>query len=160
MSDDRQWLDLGLAAQPAALAERVRAFRLLVLGGALLRQKLDRELAASGVTAQQGALLQWIEAQAAAPTISAVAQALGMTHQNVKQIVVALERKGFVEIRVDAADRRARRLVLTAKHRRFWKRRNPEDFSAVMAWTASWSDAAVTQAGELLRRLCRDLRAG
>lgn len=160
MLDERQWLDLGLASQPADLAERVRAFRLLVLGGSLLRQRLDRELASTGVTVQQGALLQWIEAQPAAPTISAVAEALGMTHQNVKQIVVALERKGFVEIQVDAADRRARRLVLTAKHKRFWKRRNPEDFSAVAAWTASWSDAEVAQAVELLRRLCRDLRAG
>jgi len=159
MSDDRQWLDRGLDAQPPALAERVRLFRLLVHDAALLRQRLDRALAPSGLTTQQGALLQWIEAQPAAPTIGAVALALGMTHQNVKQIVTALERKGFIDITVDLTDRRARRLVLTTHHRQFWKQRNPDDFAAVATWTAAWSDDEVSSTVALLRRLSRSLKS-
>lgn len=66
-------------------------------------------------------MLQLIEVQSVAPTISVVAQVLGMTHQNVKQIASVLERKGFIEITVDPADRRARRLQLTPHHHRFWE---------------------------------------
>lgn len=157
MSDDRQWLNLGLGALPQELAERVRLFRLLVFSGGLLRQRLDRELAETGLTTQQGSLLQWIETQGEPPTISAAAAGLSMTHQNVKQIASALDRKGFLEIVVDPSDRRARRLVLTAKHRRFWKRRNPHDYTKVAGWTSTWSDDEVSAVVDLLSRLCRDL---
>ena len=158
MSQDRQWLNLGLDAIAPDRAARVRLFRLLLVGAAALRGQLDRELAPSGLTSQQGAMLQWIEAQTEPPTISAVAAGLGMTHQNVKQIALALERKGFVEIAVDAADRRARRLVLTKAHRRFWRKRNPQDFASVAAWTAPLSDREVATMTELLSRLYRHLK--
>lgn len=158
MSDDRQWLDMGLEALPAAAADRVRLFRLLLAEAAQLRARLDRELAPSGVTVQQGVLLSWIEARSAPPTIGEVAAGLGMTHQNVKQIAAALERKGLLEIVVDEADRRARRLVLTAQHRRFWKRRNPNDFSQVQSWLAAFDDDEVRSLLRLLGRLHRHLK--
>ena len=103
-------------------------------------------------------MLQWIEAQPEPPTISAVAAGLRTTHQNIKQIALALERKGFVEIVVDPSDRRARRMVLTKQHRRFWRKRNPEDFANVAAWTAALSDAEVTRMTEMLSRLYRELK--
>ena len=83
-----------------------------------------------------------------------------MTHQNVKQIAVALQRKGLLEIRVDEQDRRARRLFLTRRHHRFWRDRNPGDYAAVQAWMAAWSDDEVRQALQLLRRLHRHLDGG
>lgn len=157
MSSNRQRLDQSLEGVSPEIAERVRAFRLLMAGGARLRALLDRELAPSGITVQQGAMLSWIEAQAAPPTISEVAAGLGMTHQNVKQIAQALARKGFLEITVDEADRRARRLVLTEHHRRFWRSRNPDDFAAIRAWLSTWSDAEVRDVVRLLGRLHRHL---
>ena len=111
MSGDRQWLDLGLEALPPTRANRVRLFRLLLATAARLRAELDRELAASGITTQQGALLQCVQAQPEPPTMGVVAQAMAMSHQNVKQLALVLQRKGFLDIEVDAADRRARRLV-------------------------------------------------
>lgn len=159
MTADRQWLDLSLDGLPPAEADRIRVFRMLMLEGARLRGLLDRVLAPSGVTAQQGAMLSWIQAQPAAPTLSAVAAGLAMTHQNAKQIVLALQRKGLLEIRVDTADRRARRLVLTEAHHRFWRERNPDDFAAVQRWMAAWSDAEVRQVLRALRRLHRHLDA-
>lgn len=157
MSKNSQWLELGLRGQPPRLAARIRVFRLLLAKAAVLRARLDRELAPSGITTQQGAMLQWIEAQPAAPTISAVAAGLRMTHQNVKQIASALERKGFLQIEVDASDRRARRLVLTARHRAFWDQRNPQDFSRLAVWTADLSDGEVKSLTELLQRLPSDI---
>lgn len=153
MSTHRQWLEHGLDGLPEALASRVRLFRLAVASGAALRNRLDREMAGSGVTTQQAALLQFIESCGDAPTMGTVAQGLSMTHQNVKQIALVLERKGFLVIEVDEQDRRARRLRLTPAHRRFWARRNPGDFSKVQQWTAGLSDEEVRQACALLRKL-------
>jgi DNA-binding MarR family transcriptional regulator len=156
MSKNSQWIELGLADLPAARAARVRVFRLLLARSAQLRAKLDRVLAPTGVTTQQGGMLQWIEGQPEAPTIGAVAAGLGMTHQNVKQIAAALQRKQFLVIEVDASDRRARRLVLTEHHRQFWQQRNPDDFSQVAAWTAALDDDEVATLAALLVRLGGD----
>jgi DNA-binding MarR family transcriptional regulator len=153
MSDDRQWLDLGLDALPTAQAARVRLFRVMSATAAQMRSRMEREMAASGITLQQAALLQFIQAQALPPTIGTVATGLSMTHQNVKQIALVLERKGFLTITVDAHDRRARRLATTARHRRFWARRNPGDFDLVQTWTAGLNDDEVAQAVHLLGKL-------
>ena len=153
MSNDDLWLDLGLDALPAGQAQRVRLLRVVLATAAVLRGRLDGALAPSGITSQQAAMLQLIEAQAEAPTISFVAQAMGMTHQNVKQIALALQRKGFIVIATDAVDRRVRRLQLTAHHHRFWKERNPSDFVSVEAWTAGLSDREVAVAVRLLAKL-------
>ena len=157
MNPTTQWLDTALDGVDPVLADRVRAFRLLLLGGSRLRGLLDRALAPSGVTAQQGALLSWIDAQPAPPTLTEVARGLGMTHQNVKQIVLALQRKGFLDLQVDPHDRRVRRLLLTAQHHTFWRQRNPDDFAAVQTWLAAWTDTEVQQVLHLLLRLHRHL---
>ena len=145
---------------PADSAQRVRLLRVLISTAAVLRGRLDRALAPAGVTSQQAAMLQLIEAQAAAPTISFVAQAMDMTHQNVKQIALSLQNKGVLDIATDTADRRVRRLRLTAHHYRFWQQRNPSDFSAVQDWTAGLADAEIVQALGLLVRLKAHAKAG
>lgn len=160
MSTHDDWLNVALEGVSVADADRIRAFRLLMLEGVRLRGLLDKALAGSGLTAQQGALLSWIQAQPEPPTLMGVATGLGMTHQNVKQIVLALERKGLVEIQIAPNDRRARRLVLTDQHHRLWRERNPGDFSAVLGWMSSWNDDEVRQVVQLLLRLHRHLDAG
>lgn len=160
MSIDDQWLELGLAGLPTERAQRVRLLRVLLATASVLRGRLDRLLAPTGITGQQAAMLQLIEAQAHAPTISFVAQAMGMTQQNVKQIALSLERKGFLEIVIDAADRRVRRLVLTEHHHAFWQKRNPSDFSSVEDWTASLSDDEIALAVKLLVKLKSHAKAG
>lgn len=153
MSTPNPWLNLGLDALPAPQAQRIRLLRMLLVTSTQLRGKLDRELAPSGITSQQAAMLQLIEAQAEAPTMSFVARTMDMTHQNVKQIALVLQRKGFVEIVVDPVDRRARRLQLTPHHYRVWQQRNPSDFSSVDAWTGALTDAEVGTAVRLLLKL-------
>lgn len=150
---DRQWLELGLEALPPARSRRIQAFRLLVVAGAAMRGRLDRALAPTGITTQQAAMLQLIESLSGPPTLSQVAAGMRMTHQNVKQIAAALERKGFLRIVPDPNDRRARRLRLTAKHRRFWNRRNPADFAQVEQWTMALDDREVAKLVKLLARL-------
>ncbi len=53
------------------------------------------------------------------PTIKELADIMGSSHQNVKQILLKLERKGFVDITVDSEDRRKQRVALTETCLRF-----------------------------------------
>jgi len=59
-----------------------------------------------------------------APTIRELSEVLGSSHQNVKQILLKLESKGFVEFKEDAEDKRKQRIVLTKKCRKFCEKNN------------------------------------
>ena len=140
----RQILNLGLEPdRDAEQAERVLLFRLLLASGMELRARMDRLLADSGLTTQQAMVLQVLQGQDEPPTLKQFASSLAMSHQNLKQIVSVLERKGFVEIALDAQDGRLRRLHLTKKHRQFWKHRDTDDHAEVARWTAALSNAEV-----------------
>ena len=47
------------------------------------------------------------------PTINDLSEIMACSHQNVKQILLKLEKKGFVEMYVDEKDRRKQRIVTT-----------------------------------------------
>ena len=66
------------------------------------------------------------------PTIKELAEILGSSHQNVKQILLKLEKKGFVNIYADSEDRRKQRIELTEYCRDFCNR-NDEMSAQVMA---------------------------
>lgn len=54
-----------------------------------------------------------------APGIKELAGILGTSHQNTKQILLKLEKKGFVRLETDENDRRKRRVQLTESCRAF-----------------------------------------
>lgn len=51
--------------------------------------------------------------QGEAPTVQDLAQVMGSSHQNVKQIINKLEQKGFLKVEPDEEDRRKLRISLT-----------------------------------------------
>lgn len=53
------------------------------------------------------------------PTVKELAEIMGSSHQNVKQILLKLEKKGFVSITVDEKDKRKQRIYLTDYCREF-----------------------------------------
>lgn len=53
------------------------------------------------------------------PTVNELAEIMGSSHQNVKQILLKLEKKGFVSITVDRNDKRKQRIELTDYCREF-----------------------------------------
>ena len=53
------------------------------------------------------------------PTLKELADIMGSSHQNVKQILMKLEKKGYVQILQDEADKRKQRIVLTEKTKTF-----------------------------------------
>ena len=47
------------------------------------------------------------------PTVKELAEIMGSSHQNVKQILLKLEKKGFVHITADVNDKRKQRIKIT-----------------------------------------------
>lgn len=135
-------------------SEAVAAFRLLFTVSARLRARMDRLLAP--ITTQQAAVLTVIGA--GAPSVSEVAGALSTTHQNVKQVARALERKGFVRIEGDPRDGRVRRLVATEKSARHWAQRDPGDHAQTAAWFDALAPGELTALVATLRKLEASLR--
>ena len=54
-----------------------------------------------------------------APTINELSDVMGSSHQNVKQILLRLEKKGFVSTIVDKKDKRKQRIIVTDAARTF-----------------------------------------
>lgn len=65
------------------------------------------------------------------PTIKELAGIMGSSHQNVKQILLKLEKKGFVNINIDEQDKRKQRVELTEKCMNFCAN-NDEKSNTVM----------------------------
>ncbi len=96
----------------------------IFLLGRRLEYIVDKELAKDNLTAKQFLMIAVIEKMfEEPPSIKEVADALGSTHQNIKQMANQLERRGFIEIERDENDRRVLRLKVTEKNREYWDSR-------------------------------------
>ncbi|OEH85075.1 hypothetical protein BHU72_05545 [Desulfuribacillus stibiiarsenatis] len=85
-----------------------------------LRNKLqvimDQTLAPYDLTTQQWYLLAVMEEFfQTSPTLGELANRMGSSHQNVKQIALKLQGKGFLRMEKDSEDRRTIRIVMTDK---------------------------------------------
>jgi DNA-binding MarR family transcriptional regulator len=137
-------------------ADAVRCFRLISLASQHLRRLYDQRLSDEGITMQQGILLSIVRAHGR-PTLGEVARSMATSHQNAKQVALAVARKGFIVIVDDEEDRRAKRLVATKAGQRGWDHRNAEDFAAVGHWFAALSGGERRQLAATLVKLIRHL---
>ena len=53
-----------------------------------------------------------------------LSEVLGSSHQNVKQILLKLEKKKFIELRPDKTDKRKQRIFLTGHCKEFCEKNN------------------------------------
>jgi len=134
----------------------VRAFRSVLFLAQRLRYLMDDRLRADGLTTQQAALLTAVAALGQ-PSLTEVATALGTTHQNAAQLVAALQRKGFLRVEPDPADRRRRLLITTAANDRYWSSRDEGDYAAVADWFSALSPAELRTLCDLTERLLADV---
>lgn len=95
----------------------VDLFGSMVVFMQLLASEVEERLRPFELTTRQWLLLGVIDKAfpGAAPTLSEAAAAFGTSRQNVKQVALQLERRGWLELRRDPQDRRATRLVLTER---------------------------------------------
>ena len=54
-----------------------------------------------------------------APTLNELSEVMGSSHQNVKQILLKLEKKGFISMMPDEKDKRKQRIYVTEEARTF-----------------------------------------
>ena len=135
----------------------VQLFRAVIGLASHLRTRMDQRLASIGLTTQQAAVLSVVESAPAPPTLGEVAAVLGSSHQNARQIVSALERKGLLEVAVDPDDRRARRLRITPEVSALFAERDPSDHVEVGQWLGVLSEDEQRLAAEMLHRVLADL---
>ena len=61
-----------------------------------------------------------------APTINDLSDVMGSSHQNVKQILIKLEKKDYIKMVTDEKDKRKQRIFLTDKCREFCAKNDPQ----------------------------------
>jgi DNA-binding MarR family transcriptional regulator len=98
----------------------------------LLANKLqvigDQYLGREGITTKQWFLTVMLsQFRDNPPMLSEVAELMGSSRQNVKQLALKLEGKGFLIIQKDEKDARALRLKFTEKSKTFWGKREKQD---------------------------------
>lgn len=139
-----------------ASADAVDCFRLIAFASQRLRQLMDRRLKEDGLTSQQG-FLQTIVRIHGRPTLGQVAAAMSTTHQNAKQVALALERKGMLRIVPDGKDARVKRLETTETGASGWIDRDADDHKAIANWFAALSGDEQRLLMQLLSRLAVSL---
>lgn len=74
------------------------------------------------------------------PTVKELAEIMGCSHQNVKQILLKLKKKGFADITVDENDKRKQRIELTDYCREFCARNDEITMGIMKKMFAGISD--------------------
>jgi DNA-binding MarR family transcriptional regulator len=83
---------------------------------------LERALSKHNITSKQWFLLLVLfNIFEKPPTIKEMANEMGSSHQNVKQVALKLQEKGMLVLEKDKKDLRATRLIPTEKSYTFWK---------------------------------------
>jgi DNA-binding MarR family transcriptional regulator len=143
---ENELVDAGTAA------DAVACFRMIVFCSARLRRRLDERLNPEDLTSQQGILLTLVRTHGQ-PTLGEIATAMATSHQNAKQIALALERKGMIRFSKDGSDGRIKRLTATKAGLRVWQNRNAGDFAAIGEWFEALPKAEQKRLKVLLGRL-------
>ncbi len=87
------------------------------------------------------------------PSMQEVADALSTSHQNVKQLAVRLEARGFMKIERDPDNRRILRLRTTEECRNYWENRAPEDIKSIIALFEGLDDNEIGSLFEIIMKL-------
>ena len=92
------------------------------------------------------------------PTLNEVAERMGSTRQNVKQLVTKLVEKGFIAVEKDTADSRAMRLKLTPKSKSFWEGRVEKDGQFIANILKDLADNELSDLCEYLNKLLERIK--
>ena len=114
----------------------------------------DNELRKDGLTTKQWQLIAVTGKYFTyPPSVSEVAEVLCTTHQNVKQLALKLQEKGFISVEKDQKDRRVIRLRLTEKNREYWESNSEESISFISSLFSTLTDKELKDLYNLLNKL-------
>jgi DNA-binding MarR family transcriptional regulator len=135
----------------------VQLFRVVLTLATHLRTRMDQRLAEIDLTTQQAGVLTFVSGSEQPPTLSETARALGTSHQNARQVVAALERKGMIEVHPDPVDGRVRRLAATGRVAEAFADRDLADHREVAQWFSPLAEDQQRQAVALLSCVLEEL---
>jgi DNA-binding MarR family transcriptional regulator len=125
-----------------------------------LQTIIDRDFKPFNLTTKQWFLMASIgEFGEDLPTLSQVADKMGNSHQNIKQLALKLKKSGYVEIIQDEKDRRVQRLKLTDKCHEFWKSRVDTDVTFFNKLFGNFDDIEVRDLKEKLMQMNEILKS-
>lgn len=136
--------------------QAVQAFRSVLHLAQQLRYLFDRQLADDGLTTAQATLLTFVHQQDQPLSYTELARLMATSHQNVAQIIRALQGHGFVEVHPAPGDGRVRQVHVTPASRRYWAARDEAD----VAYLASLFDTLAEDELRDLNGLLVRLRPG
>ncbi len=109
------------------IPDEAMIFGLLLIISNKMNTLLEREFREFDVTTTQWFLSETINSLFdAPPALKEVANAMGSSHQNVKQVALKLQQKGLLKLEKDEKDARVTRLRMTDQSYDFWKRTDPK----------------------------------
>lgn len=139
-------------------AERVRMEKYILVVLFLIQQRwgyiINKKLSEDRITTKQWLMMIVISnAFNHAPSMQEVADAMSITHQNVKQLAVRLEDRGFLKIERDPSNRRILRLKVTEECHKYWEKRTPEDIKSVNTLFRGLEDNELKTLFEIMGKL-------
>jgi DNA-binding MarR family transcriptional regulator len=87
------------------------------------------------------------------PTLSQLAKQMGTSHQNLKQLAIRLQEKGFLTIEKDQLDNRALRIFPTKKMEEYVRVRQDKDHKFIEDFFRVLKDREIKELDETLFRL-------
>ena len=92
------------------------------------------------------------------PTLSELSDILGSSHQNVKQILLKLEKKDFIRFEQDESDKRKQRIVLTKTCKKFCEKNDDMSQKAMMAMFEGISERNIKTTIQTIIKIEKNLK--
>ncbi len=92
------------------------------------------------------------------PTINELSEILGSSHQNVKQILLKLEKKGFIKFEEDKNDKRKQRIAVTKKCLKFCEKNNESSVQIMQKMFAGISEKDISTTIKTIIRMDENLK--
>ena len=89
------------------------------------------------------------------PSMQEVADAMSITHQNVKQLAIRLETTGFLKIERDPNNKRILRLKTTQKAEEYWESKAQEHSESIGSYFKDLEDSEVACLFQIMSKLER-----
>lgn len=87
------------------------------------------------------------------PTIKQIADEMGSSHQNVKQIALKLEQKGLLKMEKDEKDSRVTRLKVTEESYDFWKKLRVEGAGFIQAFLKDITEGEIAIVRQVIKKM-------
>jgi DNA-binding MarR family transcriptional regulator len=128
----------------------------------LLANKLqvlgDSYLANEEMTTKQWFLIVIISQFEKPPMLTEVANLMGSSRQNVKQLALKLQENGFLNIERDKKDGRTLRLKLTEKNQRFWDKKKENDMDFILDLFKCLSQEEINTMYDVFNKLLNEIK--